>query len=586
MKEQKKRSRKQWFAIFLSVVFCFTLLPATVSAAGSKSQLDEITAAWNKTIYSQSNTYSNTKYQYSGAYQCQAFSRYIFNNLYGHTDGTGNKNNTVTITNHSTASSLLNQLKTVAKPGDAIRVTATAYGGSHIMHLYQVDSTDQIHVYESNYDGTTNKGRYYIYSNIATFLDNTMRLNKKKVTVSNDILSYNVELKIIHSNKNNNIDYAVIQDGIYTLTPKHASGMRLDVNGASKDNGANVQIYQSNNTDAQKFTFKHLGNGYYSITNVVSGKVVDVAGGHSKAGTNVQQWTFGNSSAQQWKLKDAGNGYYYLLPALNENLCLDVSNSGTANKTNVLVWTANKKDNQKWKLTAITVNTNQNTNNTVTTTAPVTKTYYVYNTDGTLVMRKGPGSSFAQTTLIPEGAAVTVTLSKNSGNWWYITYNGKSGYSYSSYLTTTAPTTKQIIKDGTYQLTPKHATNMRLDINGASKENGANAQIYKSNNTNAQKFTFKHLGDNYYSITCVASGKALDVNGGSSKKGTNVQQWNKNDSKAQKWKIESAGSGYYYLIPATNEALCLDVSGSGTKDKTNVLVWTNNKQNNQKWKIS
>ena len=49
-------------------------------------------------------------------------------------------------------------------------------------------------------------------------------------------------------------------------------------------------------------------------------------------------------------------------------------------------------------------------------------------------MRKGPGSSYGQQALIPEGASVKVTPSKNSGSWWYVTYNGKSGYSYSKYL--------------------------------------------------------------------------------------------------------------------------------------------------------
>ena len=169
---------------------------------------------------------------------------------------------------------------------------------------------------------------------------------------------------------------------------------------------------------------------------------------------------------------------------------------------------------------------------------------------------------------------------------WYVTYNGKSGYSYGSYLTTTAPKATQLIKDGTYTLSPKHASNMCLDINGASKDDGANAQIYKANGSNAQKFKIKHLGNDYYSITCVASGKALDVKGASSEKGTNVQQWTKNDTKAQKWKIKSTGNGYYCLLPATNEKLCLDVTGSGTKDKTNVLVWTYNNQNNQNWKLT
>lgn len=600
MKEQrtKRKNLKRWFSILLTAVFCFTLLPATAYAAGTKAQLDTITTNWNKTTYSQSNSFTNTKYQYSGAYQCQAFSRYIFNNLYGHTDGLSNKNNTVTITNHSTASSLLNQLKTKAQPGDAIRVTAPAYGGSHIMHLYQIDSSNQIHVYESNYDGTTNKGRYHIYPDIATFVDHTMRLtvNKKsyKVTVSNDKLSYKVELKIIHSkhnngNSSNNSSTATVQEkqlisnGTYTLTPKHASGMRLDIASASTSNKANVQIYKANDTNAQKFTFKHLGNNYYSITNVNSGKVLDVTGGSSTAGANVQQYGWANVPAQRWKVTKTSDGYFYLSPDTNENLALDVNKSGKTNGTNVLVWTNCATDNQKWKLTSAAAKTTTSNTSTTTTKAPSTKTYYVYNTDGTLVMRKGPGSGYAQQALIPEGAAVTVTPSKNSGSWWHVTYNGKSGYSYGKYLTATKPTA--IIKDGTYEIAPNYATNMRLDVSGASTANGANVQIYTSNGTNAQKWKFKHLGNDYYTITCVASGKVLDVKDGNSKPGANVQQWGSNNSNAQIWKVKSAGNGCYYICPKLNESVCLDVYKGGKTNSTNVTTWTNNGAYNQKWKL-
>ena len=507
----KRKNLKRWFSILLTIIFCFTLMPATALAAGTKSQLDTITANWNKTVYSQSNSYTNTKYQYSGAYQCQAFSRYIFNNLYGHTDGLSNKNNTVTITNHSTASSLLNQLKTIAVPGDAIRVTSS-YGGSHIMHLHQVDNSNRIHVYESNFDGSTNQGRYYVYPNINTFLDNTMRYDKKKVTVTNDALSHTVELIIIHSKKNT-----------ATNTTPAAQTVQVMFNG----NGGTVS--ESSRT-------------------IIKGSALGSFPKATRSGYTLKGWYSTTTATASSKVTESQK--------LNSNMTL------------YAVWSKNA------------------TTTTNTTTSAATKTYYVKGTDGTLVMRKGPGSNYAQQTLIPEGASVKVTPSKNSGSWWYVTYNGKSGYSYSSYLTTTAPKATQLIKDGTYTLSPKHASNMCLDINGASKNDGANAQIYKANGSNAQKFKIKHLGNDYYSITCVASGKALDVKGASTKKGTNVQQWTKNDTKAQKWKIKSTGNGYYCLLPATNEKLCLDVTGSGTKNKTNVLVWTYNNQNNQNWKLT
>lgn len=47
-----------------------------------------------------------------------------------------------------------------------------------------------------------------------------------------------------------------------------------DVTSASTANGARVQLYSSNNTNAQKYRFESIGNGTYKIVNVNSGKVL------------------------------------------------------------------------------------------------------------------------------------------------------------------------------------------------------------------------------------------------------------------------------------------------------------------------
>lgn len=145
--------------------------------------------------------------------------------------------------------------------------------------------------------------------------------------------------------------YEIINEGTYTLTPKNAPKMRLDISGASTKDGANVQIYTANNTAAQQFKFKHVANGYYTIQSVASGKVLDIKSKSTASGANVQQWSaVSGATNQQWMLKDAGDGYYYIVPGNNSSLCLDVKGAGTSNGTNVQVYTANQSNAQKWKL--------------------------------------------------------------------------------------------------------------------------------------------------------------------------------------------------------------------------------------------
>ena len=61
-----------------------------------------------------------------------------------------------------------------------------------------------------------------------------------------------------------------------------------DVTGASTANGARVQLYSSNNTNAQKSRFESIGNGTYKIVNINSGKMLDVAGGSTANGAALQ----------------------------------------------------------------------------------------------------------------------------------------------------------------------------------------------------------------------------------------------------------------------------------------------------------
>lgn len=139
----------------------------------------------------------------------------------------------------------------------------------------------------------------------------------------------------------------LMSKGPYTMIPKCAPRTRLDVSGASAEDGANVQIYTSNSTAAQQWELTYLNNGYYKITSKASGKVLDVAGASTEAGANVQQYTSNGTNAQQWMLKDAGNGYYYIVPKVNTGLCLDVAGAGSADGTNVGIYTSNGTDAQK-----------------------------------------------------------------------------------------------------------------------------------------------------------------------------------------------------------------------------------------------
>ena len=76
----------------------------------------------------------------------------------------------------------------------------------------------------------------------------------------------------------------------------------LDVAGASKNNGAPVQMWKCNYTDAQRFKMINKGNDYFMLQNVNSGKCLDLDGAwdNSPYGSKLQQWDCHGGYNQQF----------------------------------------------------------------------------------------------------------------------------------------------------------------------------------------------------------------------------------------------------------------------------------------------
>ena len=130
------------------------------------------------------------------------------------------------------------------------------------------------------------------------------------------------------------VSAATIKEGIYTIQSAIAN-KTLDVAGGQTSNGTNVQLYQSNGSNAQRWYVKQLDDGYYEITTMLDNtKSLDVAGGKLVNGTNVQIYNSNGSDSQKWYFNDAGDGYYYIISKRN-GLYVDVAGGKSANGTNI-----------------------------------------------------------------------------------------------------------------------------------------------------------------------------------------------------------------------------------------------------------
>lgn len=98
---------------------------------------------------------------------------------------------------------------------------------------------------------------------------------------------------------------AVIADGTYYIVPKADTSKALDVTGASKYNGANVEIWPQNTTAAQIAHVMTLSNGVRYIRFPLTGCLLD----YGNPSGNVFQYAESGSLGQMWKIDDANSTF-------------------------------------------------------------------------------------------------------------------------------------------------------------------------------------------------------------------------------------------------------------------------------------
>lgn len=140
-----------------------------------------------------------------------------------------------------------------------------------------------------------------------------------------------------------------LENGIYVIESALQKNKVLDIEHASNRNDANLQIWDRNNTKAQKFKIIYdVVRGVYTISPLCSGKNLDIKAYNRKTNFNILQYRKNGRKTQKWYLIPAGNDFFYISSASN-NLFADVSVSNTKNGTNVRCWAPNGTRAQKFR---------------------------------------------------------------------------------------------------------------------------------------------------------------------------------------------------------------------------------------------
>lgn len=432
----------------------------------------------------------------------------------------------------------------------------------------------------------------------------------------------------------------VVEEGYYVIKSLLDTGKVLDINGVSKENEANIQLWGENQGSNQIFQLIYEEKtGTYEIKSPFSGKVFDLPWAGKENGTNVQLYDGANSEWQKWVIEETEEGYYTINSICN-GLYVTVKESKTADGTNIEVYEKNKQRNQEFLLEKIELPRNaENVENgfyQISTKVNPNKVFDVLSGNTTekalvgfwdnygnsnqrfKIRRESNGYYSIQnlkSNLYLEANGLDIRQCKKDSNTiaqdWilidnqdgyydivsrcgglYITLEGNSllklGYSTLSKtqkfkLNKNADLKgKQTIEDGYYFIQSSKNTKKVIDIEGASINAETNVILWEKNGRNNQKFKFTYDGNGYYTITSVKSKKVLDIAWAGKNNESNVQQYYNTDSEWQKWIVEQNEDGSYRIISAYN-GLCIDLPFGSTENGTNIQLYMGNEGANQKF---
>ena len=380
---------------------------------------------------------------------------------------------------------------------------------------------------------------------------------------------------------------------IFTLSPACSStGKVIDVAGGSSSNGANVQLYNSNGTFAQLFSFEYF-DGYYIIRNTKSQKALDVDGGNLIIGTNVQQWVCDSENANRlFAAIDNGDGTFSFV-SKSTGLALDIVGASDSVQANLDAYLPNGSAAQKFSLHRVTEFMNEGAFSFESTTASKVldvaggsmddgAVIQLYKSNDTLAQKwyvsKVAGldntyeieciGSAKVLTLTDEGKLVQLASNGTDSQRWHSALSGGKialqNSATGQYLCVSGSSAALgmvdslelpgvrfdvksvgVLSEGSYTIQLMSNRSQVFDVSGGSTTAGASVGFYGSNGTAAQIWDVRKNSDGTYEISSSKSCKPLDIRGGNQSAGNGVQIWTRNEGNAQKWNlVYNRGEGY------------------------------------------
>ncbi len=343
--------------------------------------------------------------------------------------------------------------------------------------------------------------------------DNTYTLQNKKsdlyLSIENNDVKAGKNLVLYEKNSSKLQNFKIttvernegvkLEEGTYKIVPFSNPDVSIDIENASREISANVQLGITTNEIRNEFNIVPDGNGYYIIKSVNSGNVLDSKNGEIDQGTDVWQYAENGTDAQKWIIKQNTDGTYSII-CKKSGLYLDVYNGNSSNGNNIWLYTGNDTPAQKFYLKKQSKKTEK------------------YIDEGLYKFEAKPNRSIAfdiEEANKDDGGIVQIwSYTGVHQQQFLVYYENSNGYYYIQNLNSN----KVIATDG---------QNVKQYTKDLNKEN--------------QKWILKKQSDGYYSFVSKEGKLAITIPNGKVENGTNLVMQELTNSENQLFMIENAG---------------------------------------------
>ena len=356
-----------------------------------------------------------------------------------------------------------------------------------------------------------------------------------------------------------------IEDGIYKITSILNNKPAFDITDGSKEDGAQIQLWDYLNASQQKFEIKYGNDGYYTIKSLYTGKVLAVSDNKVTNGTTIVQKSEENLDSEKWIIIDEGNGEYSINSKSN-NLCIDTPDWDAVNGKKLVMHDWNGGTAQKYNL--IEVGNYRTIEDGTYRIAMFTNNIMSFDIDcgsrnnGANLQLwdwQGNGTIQQQFNFVYNSSNGTYTIyNLNSGKVLDVANGGMSNYTNVWQYESNGTAAQQwvILKNdnGSYSIMSS-LNGLYLDISNGQLINGANVQLYEGNGTAAQQFELmqqstkatRFIEDGIYRIaTKYNNNIGFDITDGSKENGAQIQLWDYLNSAQEEFNI-TYEDGYYFI---------------------------------------